>query len=238
MVITGDKITYNDGTAIQKITSQNELLTITTPRGGQYQIFLPDGTKVWLNAESSLSYPASFTGKKYRSVEITGEAYFEVSHRKIQPFMVKTTTQTIEVLGTHFNINSYNDQGSTITTLQQGSVKVSNMSSKSFILTPGKQSLTTANEISVQDADFETDLAWKNGNMEFRDAHIQTIMKEVSRWYDVEVEYRGKISQRKFNGSVSRTSNLSVLLKILAYSDIHFVLEQGEKSTKKLIVTP
>ncbi|MES2418320.1 MAG: FecR domain-containing protein [Bacteroidota bacterium] len=238
IVVNGKDLVYQDGSEIVNGDNSSTIQTLSTPKGGQYQIELPDGTKVWLNAASSLKYPTSFVDAKERGVELTGEAYFEVAPDKAKPFMVKSPKQTVEVLGTHFNLNNYNDRGFTITTLLEGCVKVTNSLSQQVILKPNQQSLITDNHIKVQDADLETALAWKNGRIEFKDADIRTIMTEISRWYNIEVEYRGDISKRTFDGSISRTSNLSVLLKILAYSDIHFEIEQDQNSNKKLIVTP
>lgn len=240
IIIEAEKLTYQDGTLIadysrKNIKSAQQILS--TPNGGQYQVILPDGTKVWLNAASTLTYPSSFTDANTRVVALTGEAYFEVAHHLTKPFIIKTNLQTVQVLGTHFNINSYNDNGTTITTLTEGSVSVTGLSDKA-ILKPGQQSLTTAKNIEVQNADLETDLAWKNGKIEFRDASIQSIMKQVSRWYDIDIAYQGELSNRVFNGSISRDSNLSVLLKILTYSDINFILSQDGHSRKKLIVKP
>jgi transmembrane sensor len=240
VTINGNNLRYLDGAVISNVNEQDKSLvlqTLSTPKGGQYQILLSDGTKVWLNASSSVRYPISFSEAKERVVEVVGEAYFEVAPNKAKPFIVKTTTQTVEVLGTHFNINNYKDEGSTVTTLVEGSVRVINLSSHYAILKPGQQSLISGNNINVQDADIETDLAWKNGRIEFKDANIQSIMKQISRWYDIEVEFKGEIPKRTFNGGISRESNLSVLLKILEYSDIHFIIEQGQNSRKKLIVT-
>lgn len=237
VVVSGEKISYLDGTNLASDKGKMALQTLTTPNGGQYQIVLEDGTKVWLNAASSLSYPASFSSANQRKVELVGEAYFEVAHDKDKPFIVKSQTQTIEVLGTHFNINNYQDEGNTITTLVEGSVKV-NTPSQQVILKPNQQSLVKKSNINVQQADLETSLAWKNGKIEFKDADIKSIMKQISRWYDIEVEYRGDIPKRKFDGSISRQSNLSVLLDILSFNEIHFVLEQENNSSKKLIVTP
>lgn len=239
--INGNQLSYLDGTAIaENVNGQGVsvgLQTLATPKGGQYQILLPDGTKVWLNAASSLKYPNSFASQNQRIVELSGEAFFEVAPNQLKPFLVKTAKQTVTVLGTHFNINSYNDEGSTITTLEEGSVKVDNLS-EHVILKPGQQSLSSTKKLNVQEADLEVDLAWKNNRIEFKDASLAAIMKQVARWYNIEVEYKGTITERTFTGSLSRQSNLSVLLKILAYSDIHFVVIQNPDHTKKLIVTP
>jgi transmembrane sensor len=241
IVIIGNGIIYTDGTRVTKGTNTNATQTLTTPTGGEYQIILADGTKVWLNAESSLTYPTNFEKASERNVQLTGEAYFKVkkliaNNGKKVPFYVSTSSQKVEVLGTSFNINSYLDNNNTITTLLEGSVKVSK-NKNSALLKPGQQALVSRNEIKVQDADMETAMAWKNGRIEFKDADLKEIMKQVSRWYNIGVEYQGDIPKRKFNGSISRKSNLSVLLKILAYSDIHFSIVQ-DNNQNKLIVTP
>ncbi|RQO79080.1 iron dicitrate transport regulator FecR [Pedobacter sp. KBW01] len=238
VIVSSKGLTYSDGTAISNLEQRSGIQTFSTPKGGQYQIILQDSTKVWLNASSSLKYPISFENAKQRGVELNGEAYFEVSPNKSKPFVVKSSLQTTEVLGTHFNINDYKDDGSTVTTLLEGSVRITNLSSKKIILKPNQQSITNDKAIKVQEADIETALAWKNGRLEFKNADIKSILKQASRWYNIEVEYRGVISNKTFNGGISRSSNLSVLLKILAYSGIHFTIERQENSTYKLIVTP
>lgn len=211
--------------------------TIETPRGGEFQVVLPDGSKVWLNAASSLKYPLSFGALKERKVELSGEAYFEVVHNKSQPFRVATSGQTVEVLGTHFNVNSYADEKKTTTTLEEGSIKVYNKRQAETIK-PGEQTLLNRNgDIVVQEADLQTALAWKNGKIKFRDADIKTIMRQISRWYDIEVEYQGDLPERSFNGGVDRTAKLSSLLKILELNNIHFTI-QRDSNSKKLIVKP
>lgn len=212
--------------------------TIRTPRGGQYELILPDQTHVWLNAASSITYPVSFNQMKQRLVDLTGEAYFQVSHDKDHPFIVHTATQSVQVLGTQFNINSYTEEGKTVTTLEQGSVRINTaVSSLSALLIPGQQSVFTGKTLHVQPADLETTLSWKNGRFEFKDADIQTIMREVSRWYNIEVEYQGEIPERKFFGSVPRQSKLSTLLQLLKLSDINFEVRESAKG-KTLVVIP
>lgn len=247
VTLQGNEITYTDGT---KLATKNQEVnnstkqSIYTPVGGQYQVILSDGTKVWLNAASSISYPSSFTNAKERIIKLNGEAYFEVAKQvslngKRVPFFVKTATQTVEVLGTHFNISSYTDNPSTVTTLVEGSVRVTDQQQKLVLLIPNQQSVVTQNNIIVQKADLETALAWKNGRIEFKDADLKTILKEVSRWYNIEVSYSGALTKRTFNGSVSRQSNLSVLLKILAYNNINFSITQDQHTKiNKLIVKP
>jgi transmembrane sensor len=210
--------------------------TIETPKGGQYQINLPDGTKVWLNAGSSLRYLAQFAAAK-REVELTGEAYFEVAKRTINgkrlPFVVKTSTQEVEVLGTHFNINSYQEEGSTKTTLLEGSVAVHPLSSNGTAVAgrtikPGEQSmLNNASALKVSTVDTEQVLAWKEGFFMFDDENLQSIMHQVARWYDVEVEFKdNSLKTKGFSGTVSRFTNVSqVLKKIELTGSVHFKIE-------------
>jgi len=199
--------------------------TITIPNGGQYQLVLADGTKVWLNAASSLKFPTQFSGKD-RTVELTGEAYFEVAKNKDKPFNVKTTTQTVQVLGTHFDINSYSNETAVKTTLLEGSVKVLSPVGN-VIISPGQQAvLSNNNELSVnKDADINEVIAWKNGMFQFDDADIQTIMRQVARWYDIDVEFKGLIPNYTYHGKISRNSNASQVLKILGLSGINFTIE-------------
>lgn len=196
--------------------------TISTPRGGQYQVSLPDGTKVWLNAATTLKYPYAFA-KKERVVELNGEAYFEVSKDHTRPFKVKTDAQTVEVLGTHFNINAYKDEALVKTTLLEGVVKVSNASG-TVNLHPGEQSklnISTAKLTLNQQVDIDKEMAWKNNIFSFDDDDLQSIMRQISRWYDVDVVYQGKISTEKYIGDIPRSSNLAEVFKILEFNDVH-----------------
>lgn len=199
--------------------------TITIPKGGQYQLVLADGTKVWLNAASSLRFPTAFTGKN-RTVELTGEAYFEVAKTKDKPFNVKTLTQTVQVLGTHFNINAYTNEASVKTTLLEGSVKVFSANA-SVLISPGQQSVLGNTGIFEVKNDLDTDgtVAWKNGIFQFKEADIQTIMRQISRWYDIDVLFKGKITTDLYGGKISRNVNLSQVLKILELSGINFTIE-------------
>ncbi|MBC8985160.1 FecR family protein [Pedobacter sp. N36a] len=206
--------------------------TISTPNGGQYQIALPDGTMVWLNAASSLKYPSSFTGKD-RFVTLTGEAYFEVAKDKKKPFRVKTLQQEVEVLGTHFNINAYGDEEVVKTTLIEGSVKVKLPSDKSAVLKPGEQS-SVLNDIKINQVDANSAIDWKQGLFWFNDESIYSIMRQFSRWYNIEVEYRGNVSNIRFGGQVSRMKNLSQVLRIMELTkSIQFKVEGN-----KIIVMP
>jgi ferric-dicitrate binding protein FerR (iron transport regulator) len=208
---------------------------VSTPRGGQYKLTLGDGTKVWLNAESSIKFPAGFAANQ-RDVELRGEAYFEVAKIPASPFKVKIITPTgeggtVKVLGTHFNINSYGDEGLIKTTLLEGSVLVeSNGNSK--IIKPGEQAVC-ANNITIIKADVNEVVSWKDGKFLFRNETVQSIGEQIKRWYDLEVEYQGDISQH-FNLEVSRQISLSELLDGLAGTgQIKFQLEG-----KKLIIKP
>ncbi|MEO7215223.1 FecR family protein [Mucilaginibacter sp.] len=199
--------------------------TIVTPRGGQYQVILPDGTKVWLNAASSLRFPTVFTGKT-REVDITGEAYFEVAKNPAMPFKVKTNRAEIEVLGTHFNVMAYDDETTMKTTLLEGAVNIKS-GSFSAILKPGQQAQITANGQSkvVDDVDVNDETAWKNGIFQFRDAGIDMILRQASRWYDVDVIYKGKIPHREFNGRIARSVKASELLNMLEYTGFKLKIE-------------
>jgi transmembrane sensor len=207
--------------------------SIVTPRGGQYQVILPDGTSVWLNASSSLRFPTAFVGKE-RRVEITGEAYFEVQKNTSMPFIVAIKGGSeVEVLGTHFNIMAYDDEASIKTTLLEGAV---NMRHGNTIqkLKPGQQAQLAQNKMQlVTDADTDQAIAWKNGLFDFNDDVIPDIMRQLSRWYDIDVVYDGAIPDGHFVGSVRRKSNISEVLKMLEVAGgIHFEI-QGKKITVK-----
>jgi len=205
--------------------------TISTPKGGQYQVILPDGTKVWLNAASSLKYPEAFVGKQ-RLVVLTGEAYFEVAKNKSMPFRVQSQNQHVEVLGTHFNINSYLDDKTIKTTLLEGSIQISN-SKFSKILKPGEQAVSGIGEQSsikvATDVDTDDETAWKNGLFQFNDSELKVILNQLERWYDIKIDY-SNIPAKRYNGMVSRTSKLSEVLKMLEKTgNIKFELEEGRK---------
>ena len=209
--------------------------TIRTPRAGQYRVVLPDGSKVWLNAASSLSYPTAFTGQE-RLVKLTGEGYFEIVKiqlgKKEIPFRINVNDkETVEVLGTHFNIMAYSDEKNIKTTLLEGSVKViKSGTDKSSILRPGQQSVYNENKgFQIRsDIDANESVSWKNGLIFYKDADIQTIMRQIERWYDVTVIYRDNIPYRSFTGGISRSSRLSSVLKVLELNDIHFELKEKQ----------
>lgn len=221
---TGKIVYVATGSGNQSVGNMN---TISTPRGGQYQVVLPDGTHVWLNAASSLKYPTIFTGSD-RNVELTGEAYFEVAKDKYHPFHVVSSSQTIEVLGTHFNVNTYNDEPAVKTTLLEGSVKIIH-GNVTAMLKPGEQSVINNNVdagIRVIDGiDTEDAIAWKEGKFKFDQTDISVLMRELSRWYDVDVVYQGKIPDDKFSGSLSRNVNISKVLTLLEFTGINFKIE-------------
>ncbi len=200
--------------------------TIATPRGGQYQVNLPDGTKIWLNAASSLKYPAVFNGKQ-RRVELSGEAYFEVAKDKAHPFIVATDRQEVQVLGTHFNVNSYTDEGATKTTLLEGSVQVSVFGTpdEGHVLKPGQQALLRSNSLNVHTVDTEETVAWKNGYFQFNEADLGSIMRQLSRWYNVDVTFESKPSTDLFHFRVPRNMSLTDLQKIFETNGINFKIE-------------
>ena len=231
---SGQLVYSNNGSGAISEISYN---TLRTPRGGQYKLILPDGTNVWLNAASSLKYPSSFNSKE-RKVVLEGEAYFEVSKmtdppaNKKVPFLVSIQGKPdVEVLGTHFNIMAYPDEPFVLTTLLEGSVKIG-----SSVLVPGQQAQENNNSSSVtviNAVDLNEVIAWKNGKTSFKNASIQQIMRAISRWYDVDVEYKGIIPDKKYKGGLPRNTDLNELLEVLNQNGIHFSVEG-----KKIIVTP
>lgn len=198
--------------------------TLSTPRGGQFQIILPDGTKVWLNAASSLRYPTAFTGGE-RKVEITGEAYFEVAKNAAMPFRVKISNEaTVEVLGTHFNINAYADEAAIRATLLEGKIKVMDV-----VLSPGEQAQITTDINILRHVDTSAVMAWRYGLFNFEGQNLKEVMRQLSRWYDIEVIYEGTVPDIVFGGKMLRNINLSQLLKVLEDAEVHFTLEEGRK---------
>ena len=211
--------------AVQNSQKAIEFNTITTPNGGQYQIVLPDGSKVWLNAASSLKFPTVFAGVQ-RKVELKGEAYFEVTKNKNMPFSVDANGTKVLVLGTHFNVMAYEDEKDVKTTLLEGSVKLTHSNAVAF-LKPGQQGSIAKNEeeYKVSEADMASVMAWKNGYFLFDNASLPQLMRQISRWYDVDVIYTSKIKEHEFVGEVSRNYSLMKILRILELSEITFKLE-------------
>jgi len=225
------KLTYKP----QENQSQKILFnTITTPRGGQYQVALPDGTQVWLNATSSIRFPTFFSGNE-RKVELTGEAYFEVAKNADMPFRVKVRNAEVMVLGTHFNIMAYDEEEVLKTTLLEGSVQFISSGSNT-VLKPGQQSqLKPDGNVGVTgNVNLDEVIAWKNGMFNFAGADIRTVMRQLSRWYDVEIIYEEKLLAELFHADIPRNTNLSETLKALELTGkVHFRIED-----KKIIVMP
>ena len=233
MKLADGRLKYNvvEGNSTNAVTYN----VLSTPKGGQYRLVLPDGSQVWLNAASSIRYPTAFTGTD-REVEITGEAYFEIARNPSMPFRVQTVNHlgdadpmTIEVLGTHFNVNAYADEDAVRTTLLEGSVKIKK-GNRSGLLRPGQQAqLQPTGEIRwIPEVDVEQVTAWKNGVFEFDGEELPVIMRQIARWYDVEVEYEGKVPTEPFTGRVSRSTTLSGVLKILKLSDIEVTVQNNK----------
>jgi ferric-dicitrate binding protein FerR (iron transport regulator) len=198
--------------------------TLSTPRGGQYQLQLADGTKVWLNASSTISYPVEFREPE-RTVTISGEAYFEVAKNTAKPFKVITKKGTIEVLGTHFNVMAYDDEKTMNTTLLEGSVKVRSGSAHT-LMSPGWQTqVPEIGHVHMEQVAVEDVMAWKNGQFNFSSNDVPTIMRQVARWYDVDVTYKGKIPDGHFSGIVNRDMKIDTVLKIMQEGGIRFNIE-------------
>ncbi|MGO4290161.1 FecR family protein [Chitinophaga sp. RAB17] len=234
------KVTNRQGKIVYNASGGNSeqlFNTVVTPRSKQYQLVLADGSSVWLNAASSVRFPAAFSGN-VRKVEITGEAYFEVApllrNGKKVPFIVSTRGMEVQVLGTHFNVNAYPDEHTIKTTLLEGSVIVTKGNAKQ-LLKPGEQAqLNPGNNIVLyKDVDTDGEVAWKNGYFSFDQADLSSVMRQIARWYDVEIVYGGKVPNRRFGGEISRSSNVSQVLKILEESKVHFRIEE-----KRIIVLP
>ncbi|GGA98719.1 FecR family protein [Puia dinghuensis] len=235
------KMLAGNGQSNQKESNTVAYNILSTPRGGQYRLVLPDGSKVWLNAASSIRYPTAFnkTPGATREVEITGEAYFEIAKNAAMPFRVLSANQlgdanpmVIDVLGTHFNINAYSDETAVRTSLLEGAVKVSK-GKNTALLQPGMEAQLSKDGAirSIPGADVEKAAAWKDGVFEFGDEELPVIMRQIARWYDVDVVYEGPVPTDRFTGRVSRNTSLSGVLKILKLSDVQVTI-----SNNKIIV--
>lgn len=240
VLIDKSGLAYSDGTNISQMNPAPEgivqQLTLATPKGGQYQITLADGTRVWLNAASALKFPSSFAGLKERRVELTGEAYFEVKHNAKQPFRVQTASQIAEDLGTSFNINSYTDEATAKTTLIEGAMQVQSLKDHQAkkqtaqVLSPGQQaSVAASGIINVRPVNTAEALGWKNGDFVFDGENLKSAMRKIARWYDVEITYEADenaSSKLILDGLVSRKSKLSEVLKwIETVSNVRFKIE-------------
>lgn len=207
--------------------------TIITPKGGKFQVVLADGTRVWLNSASRIRYPSAFT-QKHRIVELEGEGYFEVAPDKDRPFVVKTEKQSVEVLGTHFNVSAYQDDEINKTTLLEGSVAVSPgtlSGNRTVRIVPGQQAQVQGSDIQVKNVDAEAAIDWKNGKFVFKNEDIKSIMRKLSRWYDIEVDYEGNVENLHFGGRVSRAKNLKEALRILTLTGDINVKVEGRRVT-------
>jgi len=222
------ELVYESKTDINEV----EYNTLSSARGQSYSLVLADGSRLWLNAASSVRFPTAFTGNE-RSVEITGEVFFDVAHDNAKPFHVKVGETEITVLGTQFNVNAYTDEKFLRTTLVEGSVLVT-ASDKNLKLEPGQQARYSNNSLNlVRNVNVDEIIAWKEGNFHFENADLGSILRQFSRWYDIEVEYKGELSDRKFFGIISRKSSLANVLKMFDANDISFHIEG-----KKLTVQP
>ncbi len=216
----GNELVYANNTVSNEAIIFN---TVSTPKGGQYMLILPDGSKVWLNAASSIRFPVSFNANT-REVTIAGEAYFEVAKNPLKPFIVHANELNVQVLGTHFNVMAYNDESAIKTTLLEGSVKLTNGCASTFLI-PGKIASLQQKNFTVSDADIDKELAWKNGSFVFNKEGIETIIRQMARWYDVNVIYEGAPPTKAFVGEIKRDATLAESLKIIELSGVHFKID-------------
>ena len=236
IVLGEEGMLYSDGTQVltgaRQSLPESELnyMSISVPKGGTYQVVMSDGTKVWLNSSSTLRYPERFVSSR-RLVELEGEAYFEVnsieknSHKV--PFVVKTKEQEIEVLGTQFNVSAYSEQQGVVTTLVEGSVAVMPNAdpTQKFLLKPGYQSVVNGNNSSIDAVEIEQYIAWKDGRFHFKNTSFEDMMVQISRWYDVEVIYKGKVPKETFTGKMGRDLSLMTILELLNVSNVSVSME-------------
>ncbi len=202
-------LVYTAGKNVEKV----HINTLVTPRGGRYQLTLADGTQVWLNAQSSISYPSAFRGSS-REVTISGEVYFEVAHNAAMPFRVRSESQLIEVLGTHFNVNTYKAKSRTKTTLLSGSIALTNAHQR-VILKPGEQGIVAGESMSIKNVDAAEVIAWKEGYFDFTDADIGSVVDELGRWYNVDIHYQGPATSETFTGRIPRSWSFEKVLNLL-----------------------
>lgn len=222
IVIGAEDITYDDGASLGLPPSEE--LVLTTPKGGTYQVRLPDGSKVWLNASSTLRYPSRFSGDE-RMVELTGEAYFDVEKRKT-PFKVRSSGQIVEVLGTQFNISAYADEPETKTTLVEGAVRLqAGATGKKVLLAPGEQGVLQTNNLTKQQVDVQQYTAWRNGRFTFDGKPFDAVMRELERWYDIDIRYEGAVPDKEFYGDAFRSSNLAVVLRMLESAELAYRMD-------------
>lgn len=230
IALQNNQLIYQAGDDID--SSDIAFNTMATPKGRQFQLLLPDGSRVWLNAASSIRYPVVFRGAE-RKVEVKGEAYFEVSPDPARPFFVKTQNQLIQVLGTGFNVHAYNNETSEQTTLVQGSVKVTLSAGKPLyaVLGAGQQALldNRKQSLSVLENQSEAATAWKNGYFHLENIPFEKVMNQLERWYDIEVVYANGVPDLRFYGGISRNMTLDALIRALKVSEVHFKIEAGRR---------
>jgi ferric-dicitrate binding protein FerR (iron transport regulator) len=227
IVKDGARVDYTvmPGAASSGVTGKDDYNILSTPRAGQYQLILPDGSKVWLNNASTLKYPVVFNGKE-RRVELKGEAYFEITKHTGKPFLVSTQSSSIEALGTSFNVSAYADEDVQRTTLIDGKVRVKTLSD-SLLLNPGEQAEETRTRLSIRRPDVYSVISWRRGFFNFSDADIETVMRQIGRWYDVRIRYAGRPAKQKLEGSISRNQNLAETLAALELLNIHTRVEDS-----------
>jgi hypothetical protein len=234
-VQSGTRLTNRNGQIIYegKTSDETTFNTLSTSKGKQYQLVLSDGSRVWLNAASSIRYPVAFSGNT-RTVEITGEAYFEIAHDPHRPFTLSANGVKVNVLGTSFDINAYSDEPAVRTSLLEGAVQVST-GKMARTLQPGQQAKTDKEGQTQVSSGINTDeiIGWKEGYFAFDNTDLATVMREIARWYDVDIVYKGPVPERRFGGEISRNSNASKVLKILEASNVYFKIDG-----RKIIVMP
>jgi len=230
VMILSDQLLYTDSTVVGSFqdgpeTGEGAYNEIITPRGGTYQVVLSDGTKVWLNADSKLTFPQRFASTS-REVALVGEAYFEVAENPNRPFVVKTAGQEIAVLGTSFNVTAYADEATEQTTLVEGEIMVT-AAQRTHQLVPGDQATVNAEGIAVGQVDTSPFVAWKSGFIAFNEETLEHIMRDIGRWYDVDIHFEGADRQLRFGGTVSRYANVSEVLRRLELTgQVHFKIEE------------
>lgn len=233
VLVGHSKLSYSDGTALLQGEGAPGMversMTLSTPRGGTYQITLSDGTKVWLNAASSLTYAAKLSSGGQRRVVLNGEAYFEVAKDKAHPFVVESRGQEVVVLGTHFNVNSYKDEPGITTTLLEGSVKVK-VGNQQEIIKPGQQAINSSGAIAVRQIEVDNVVDWKNGDFYLNHMEFKTAMRKIARWYDMDIIYDESVPDNMESGGwISRDRPLSAVLKSIESSGLVKFRVQGRK---------
>lgn len=240
-IVVGKHITYLDGSSIVKEeAASSEMLVLKTPIGGNYKVVLPDGSQVWLNADSKLTYPSKFASSE-RLVQLEGEAYFEVKHQLVSgkkiPFKVLSSGQTINVLGTEFNVSAYADEPQLKTTLVNGSVEIENLSSKNTSkIAPGQQAVLYGANTKISKVDVDKVIAWKLGQFSFDDKSFDQIMREMARWYNIKIEYEGGIPTDRFTGNAFKTAKLATVLRFLESSAIKYQIKTDHNNNYKVII--